>query len=125
MSGKGNPIRPEGRAIRQGYPKVSMACRHSLGKGVSMTDAAGETVAGVDTQSTPESAHSTIHQSRSATRASTIGDTPQESAHEGIVYIYAIGHVEPQFPSVTVEREYAQVVSRYNTEGQTDQQTLQ
>jgi hypothetical protein len=40
-------------------------------------------------------------------------------------YVYAIGQVEPRFPNVAVEREFAQVVARYDTQGMTDQEILQ
>ncbi|MEO7261105.1 MAG: hypothetical protein ABI047_07620 [Jatrophihabitantaceae bacterium] len=40
-------------------------------------------------------------------------------------YIYAIGHVEPRFTNLAVEREYAQVVGRYDTQGKTEQECLQ
>src|SRR5947208_12395935 len=38
--------------------------------------------------------------------------------------VYAIGRIEPRFPGASVEKEFAQVVSRAETGGQTDQQTL-
>jgi hypothetical protein len=39
-------------------------------------------------------------------------------------WVYAIGHVRPQFPNASLEREFAQVVSRRETEGMTDHQVL-
>jgi hypothetical protein len=39
-------------------------------------------------------------------------------------HVYAIGRIEPRFPSVSVEKEFAQVVARADTSGQTDQQTF-
>ena len=41
-----------------------------------------------------------------------------------VSHVYAIGRIEPRFPSVSLEREFAQVVSGAETAGQTDQQTL-
>jgi hypothetical protein len=38
------------------------------------------------------------------------------------VYIYAIGRIEPRFPTLAAEKEYAQAVGRANTKGQTDLQ---
>jgi hypothetical protein len=40
-------------------------------------------------------------------------------------YIYAIGKIEPRFPNRSLEKEFAQIVSRTQTKGLTDQQTLQ
>lgn len=47
-----------------------------------------------------------------------------ERRSDQVSYVYAIGHVEPRFPNLTVEREFAQVVSRYNSKGKTDQQIM-
>lgn len=40
-------------------------------------------------------------------------------------FVYAIGRVEPRFVDVAAEREYAQVVARYDTAGATERQTMQ
>ncbi|MGH2568072.1 MAG: hypothetical protein ACREF9_09685 [Opitutaceae bacterium] len=40
-------------------------------------------------------------------------------------YVYAIGRIEPRFPSVAVEKEFAQVTARADTKGKTDSETLQ
>ena len=40
-------------------------------------------------------------------------------------FVYALGRVEPRFPSLAVEREFAQVIGRGAHEGLTDRQTLQ
>jgi cyclic patellamide precursor peptide PatG len=39
-------------------------------------------------------------------------------------WVYALGNIEVRFPSVSVEKEFAQVVGREKTTGQTDRQTL-
>jgi hypothetical protein len=39
-------------------------------------------------------------------------------------YVYAIGKIEPRFPRVSVEKEFAQVIGRDNTSGLTDRQAL-
>ncbi len=39
-------------------------------------------------------------------------------------YVYAIGRVEARFPSLAVEKEFAQVAGRTETAGKTDQQTF-
>ena len=39
-------------------------------------------------------------------------------------HVYAIGRIEARFPGVSVEKEFAQVVARAETSGQTDQQTF-
>jgi len=40
-------------------------------------------------------------------------------------YVYVLGRVEPRFPSLAVEKEFAQASGRAETTGLTDQQTLQ
>ena len=40
-------------------------------------------------------------------------------------YVYAQGRIEPRFPRLSVEKEYAQATSRAETAGLTDRQTLQ
>jgi hypothetical protein len=39
-------------------------------------------------------------------------------------FIYALGRVEARFPSVAVEKEFAQAIGRTDTAGQTDQQAF-
>jgi cyclic patellamide precursor peptide PatG len=40
-------------------------------------------------------------------------------------YIYALGRIEPRFPRLSVEKEYAQATGRAETAGLTDRQALQ
>jgi hypothetical protein len=40
-------------------------------------------------------------------------------------YVYAIGHIEPRFPRLSVEKEFAQVTGRAATAGLSDRQALQ
>jgi hypothetical protein len=40
-------------------------------------------------------------------------------------YVYALGRIEPRFPSPAVEKEFAQTAGRAETEGKTDRETLQ
>ena len=39
-------------------------------------------------------------------------------------YVYALGRVEPRFPSLAVEKEFAQATGRAETAGLTDRQAL-
>jgi hypothetical protein len=39
-------------------------------------------------------------------------------------YVYAIGKIEPRFPRLSVEKEYAQIGGRAETQGHTDRQAL-
>ena len=39
-------------------------------------------------------------------------------------YVYALGRVEPRFPTVGVEKEFAQAIGRAETKGLTDRQAL-
>jgi len=40
-------------------------------------------------------------------------------------YVYAIGHIEPRFPRLSVEKEFAQATGRAATAGLSDRQALQ
>jgi PatG Domain len=40
-------------------------------------------------------------------------------------YIYALGRIEPRFPQLSVEKEYAQATGRAETAGLTDREALQ
>jgi hypothetical protein len=40
-------------------------------------------------------------------------------------FVYALGRIEPRFPSLAVEKEFAQVTGRSETAGLTDRQALQ
>ncbi|GGP43923.1 cyanobactin maturation protease PatG family protein [Streptomyces calvus] len=39
-------------------------------------------------------------------------------------FVYAVGQVEPRFPGLAAEKEFAQAMSRVDTAGQTDRQAL-
>lgn len=41
-----------------------------------------------------------------------------------VSYVYAIGKIEARFPSLSVEKEFAQAIGRAETTGQTDQQVF-
>jgi PatG Domain len=47
-----------------------------------------------------------------------------EADSAGPGYVYALGRIEPRFPSASVEREFAQVAGRSETAGMTDRQVL-
>jgi len=40
-------------------------------------------------------------------------------------YVYALGRIQPRFPNPSVEKEYAQLIGRAETAGQTDPQAMQ
>ena len=50
---------------------------------------------------------------------------PNGSGPAPRTYIYTVGNIEPRFPSLSVEKEFAQVTGRANTAGLTDRQALQ
>jgi PatG C-terminal len=64
-----------------------------------------------------------------AAPATTTADNPSPGAEVPIsprqAYVYAIGRVEPRFPSLAVEKEVAQVVGRSDSAGLTDREALQ
>lgn len=43
---------------------------------------------------------------------------------ETVSYVYAIGKIEPRFPTMSVEKEFAQATGRADTPGLTDRQAL-
>jgi hypothetical protein len=53
------------------------------------------------------------------------GVRSQTGGEGELSYVYAIGNIEIRFPSLGVEKEFAQVTGRSDTAGLTDQQTLQ
>src|SRR5229473_5778664 len=57
------------------------------------------------------------HQSLTPSPARLTGTTPS--------YVYALGRVTPRFPSLAVEKEFAQATGRAETAGLTDRQALQ
>jgi hypothetical protein len=40
-------------------------------------------------------------------------------------YVYALGRIEPRFPSPALEKEFAQVIGRTQTKGKTDREAMQ
>ena len=50
--------------------------------------------------------------------------TPEGAETAGPSYIYALGRVEPRFPSLAVEKEFAQATGRGGTAGLSDRQAL-
>jgi hypothetical protein len=49
---------------------------------------------------------------------------PAPAAAERPVFVYALGRIEPRFPSLGVEKEVAQVLARMETAGLTDRQAM-
>jgi len=55
----------------------------------------------------------------------TCGTAPQAApAEPARTYVYAVGRIEPRFPRLSVEKEFAQAVGRAETAGLTDRQSL-
>src|SRR6516164_954439 len=52
------------------------------------------------------------------------GSTPEGVGMVAPSYIYALGRVEPRFPSLAVEREFAQATGRAETTGLSDRAAL-
>jgi hypothetical protein len=67
----------------------------------------------------------------SADDGSAVGTAPEPPANPGsngtttYPFVYALGRIEPRFPSLAVEKEFAQVVGRAETAGLTDRAVLQ
>lgn len=49
---------------------------------------------------------------------------PSDDETGGYQHVYAIGRIEPRFPTLALEKEFAQATSRAETEGLTDRQAL-
>ncbi len=54
-----------------------------------------------------------------------LGSPPDARGAAPPAFVYALGRVEPRFPSLAVEKEFAQTVGRAETAGLTDRQALQ
>jgi hypothetical protein len=52
------------------------------------------------------------------------GAAPSANGQANAPYIYAIGRIEPRFPRLSVEKEFAQATGRVATAGLTDRQAL-
>jgi cyclic patellamide precursor peptide PatG len=49
---------------------------------------------------------------------------PANNGFSASAYIYALGRIEPRFPSASVEKEFAQATGRAETAGLTDRQAV-
>lgn len=56
----------------------------------------------------------------------TCGTAPAANAGTATppAYVYAVGRIEPRFPKISVEKEFAQATGRSDTKGLTDRQVL-
>lgn len=54
----------------------------------------------------------------------TAAAAPEPASAAGPAFVYAIGRIEPRFPSLSVEKEFAQVAGRAETVGLTDRQVV-
>jgi hypothetical protein len=57
-----------------------------------------------------------------ATCGSAGGTNPADGTN--YAYVYALGRVEPRFPNLSVEKEFAQATGRSDTGGLTDRQAV-
>ena len=73
------------------------------------------------TRHSAESAGSAVLSARSDEAAAVPASTGWSSAP---VYVYAIGRVEARFPTLAVEKEFAQVAGQTDTSGLTDRQVM-
>lgn len=57
-----------------------------------------------------------------------VGDEPLSAAEPSVrapSFVYAVGQIEPRFPSLAVEKEFVQVIGRADAAGLTDREALQ
>jgi hypothetical protein len=59
-----------------------------------------------------------------ATCGSALGSNPEGGEMATYSYVYALGRVEPRFPSMALEKEFAQATGRAETAGLTDRQAV-
>ena len=52
------------------------------------------------------------------------GSNPDDGGVMTYAYVYAMGRIEPRFPRLAVEKEFAQATGRAPTAGLTDRQAL-
>src|SRR5918992_5810565 len=55
----------------------------------------------------------------------TCGGNPNGAEMTTYAYVFALGRVEPRFPRLAIEKEFAQATGRAETAGLTDRQALQ
>src|SRR5438105_7886865 len=73
-----------------------------------------------------EDREQSANQSVDVTPAQTAAPSPVRSTGTTTPsYVYALGRVTPRFPSLAVEKEFAQATGRAETTGLTDRQALQ
>ncbi|MCA1702032.1 MAG: hypothetical protein LC808_01670, partial [Actinobacteria bacterium] len=68
--------------------------------------------------------HSPSAPPRSADGTPSTDPGPQTAPAHEASFVFALGRVEPRFPSLAVEKEFAQATGQAQTAGQTDRQTL-
>ena len=77
----------------------------------------------------PEEQVETLHRPRSSPQSAVERGAPSSATGlaqpSPVSFVYAIGRVEPRFPSLAVEKEFAQAAGRTETAGQTDREALQ
>src|ERR671919_224711 len=59
-----------------------------------------------------------------ASATDAVGSLDQGPEWASLPYVYAIGRVEPRFPTLSVEKEFAQSTGKAATTGLTDRQAL-
>jgi hypothetical protein len=59
-----------------------------------------------------------------ATCGSALGHNPNGGEMDNYSYVFALGRVEPRFPSLALEKEFAQATGRAETAGLTDRQAV-
>jgi hypothetical protein len=66
-----------------------------------------------------------IPQQGSTTSCPTCAAAHAAQAIQPLPFVYVIGHIEPRYPRLSIEKELAQVTGRAETAGLTDKQALQ
>jgi hypothetical protein len=67
----------------------------------------------------PQAGHGTC-----ASCGGALGHNPNGGEMDSYSYVYALGRVEPRFPSLALEKEFAQATGRAETAGLTDRQAV-
>ena len=105
-------------------PRTETGCESVL-EGAEAADPTHSTGVPQSAEQSPVIGTPTVEAHASAGDLSPFGADSGSAVRAPDSFVYAIGRVEPRFPSLAVEKEFAQIASRDDTDGLTDRETLQ
>lgn len=105
------------------HPASETSCDSELG-GAETAEPTDQPDAPQFAQLRPSIETAPVHTAARDPSVSDVGPASRPAASATAAFVYAIGRVEPRFPSLAVEKEFAQVTGRDSTEGLTDREAL-